>query len=364
MASKELWSEKMADTVMKKQWPVFDKWAYEWGVVLKGIENLYIKTGKKEYFDYIKAKMDDYIDENGNIKKYKLDEFNIDHVNNGKLLFFLYARTNDEKYKKAAYLLREQIKKHPRTKEGGFWHKKIYPNQMWLDGLYMGAPFYAEFGKTFDEPAVFDDVAKQVILMDKYARDKKTGLLYHGWDESKEEAWSNKENGCSPNFWGRAMGWYCVAIVDILDFLPENHSDRNKLISIFETAVEALVKFQDSKTGLWYQVLDKGGKKGNYFETSATSMFVYAFIKAVRKGYIAKKYLDNAKKAYDSIIKNFVFEDGNGFVILSGVCGVAGLGNKPYRDGSYEYYINEPVVPNDFKGVGAFILASFEIENI
>jgi unsaturated rhamnogalacturonyl hydrolase len=259
--------------------------------------------------------------------------------------------------------LREQLKSQPRTNEGGFWHKKIYPYQMWLDGIYMAAPFYAEFGKTFDEPAAFDDVAFQIMVIEKHTRDGKTGLLYHGWDESRKMGWANPETGCSPHFWGRAMGWYAMAIVDVLDYMPQDHAKRQDILAIFERMIAALVNVQDKATGLWYQVLDQGNRKGNYLEASGSCMFVYAIAKAVRMGYLAKTALDVAHKGYRGILDNLIRVDEQGLVNLEKVCSVAGLGGTPYRDGSYEYYVNEKIATNDYKGVGPFILASIEMEN-
>jgi unsaturated rhamnogalacturonyl hydrolase len=276
----------------------------------------------------------------------------------------MYRATGAEKYKKAAHLLRKQLESHPRTKEGGFWHKFIYTNQMWLDGLYMGSPFYAEFTKLFGDEKDFDDVAKQIILMEKYAKDDKTGLLYHGWDESRQQLWSNKETGCSPNFWSRAMGWYCMAIVDVLDYLPKDHSQRPSIIEILNNIVKALIKVQHPTQGVWYQVLDQEDREGNYLEASGSCMFTYAIAKGISNGYLSKEYVEVVAKAYKGIIDHFIEIDDKGLVNLNGTCMVAGLGGNPYRDGSYDYYIGEPIKYNDLKGVGAFILASAEVEKI
>jgi unsaturated rhamnogalacturonyl hydrolase len=279
-------------------------------------------------------------------------------------LFRLYDETGDERYKQAAFLLREQLRRQPRISEGGFWHKQIYPHQMWLDGIYMGGPFYAEFAKTFGEPEGFDDVAHQIILVESHTRDPQTGLLYHGWDESREQKWADPETGCSPNFWGRAIGWYAMAIPDVLDHLPEDHPKREKIIAIFSDTIEAISAVQDQSTGLWYQVLDQGGREGNYLEASASCMFVYGIVKGVRKGYISTEFLDVAERGYAGILEQFIQVDDQDMVNLNQICSVAGLGGKPYRDGSYEYYISEKVVTNDYKGVGPFVLASVEIEGL
>ena len=240
--------------------------------------------------------MDHFVQADGSIKRYKLEDYNIDNIKNGRTLLTLYKVTGQPKYYKAATLLRQQLKTHPRTKEGGFWHKKIYPYQMWLDGLYMGQPFYAEYAATFNEPEAFNDIANQFIYMENHARDAKTGLLYHGWDESKKQKWADQKTGLSPHFWGRAMGWYGMALVDVLDNFPENHPQRKELLAILGRFAEAVEKVQDKKTALWYQILDKPTGKGNYFEASASNMFVYALAKGVRLGYLPQKYEAVAQK--------------------------------------------------------------------
>ena len=340
------------------------KWRYDQGVILKGIEGIWNASGDRLWFDYIKNSMDFYVQDAGSIKGYKKEEFNIDHVNNGKILLFLYRVTGKEKYLKAARSLRNQLLEHPRTSEGGFWHKKIYPYQMWLDGLYMGQPFYAEYALLMGEDSAFNDIARQFILMEKYARDEKTGLLYHGWDESHQQQWANKQTGLSPNFWSRALGWFGMALVDVLDHFPEEHPERITIINILNRFAKGVVDVQDKKTGLWYDVPDKINEPKNYFEASGSSMLVYTLAKAVRKGYLDKSYLPAAKAGYEGIVKEFIKPGGNGNINLHGTVSVSGLGGKPYRDGSFEYYMSEPVIVNDPKGMGAFILAAVEMEMI
>lgn len=367
------WSERMMLSEMKRfpeAWMLdfhkAPKWSYPNGLVLKGAEQLFKKTGKQEYNDYIKAYADEMLNEDGTIKTYDINKYNIDMLNSGNVLIYLFLATKEEKYLKGIKLLRSQLDNHPRTSEGGFWHKKIYPNQMWLDGLYMGQPFYANYTKLFDTGAeaevAYNDIVNQFDLIEKHLKDPKTGLLYHGWDESREQEWADKNTGLSPNFWGRAMGWYGMAIVDVLDFLPENHPGRARLIGYLKSYSEALVKVQDKKTGLWYQVLDKGGEKGNYLEASASSMFVYTFAKGTRKGYLPSSYKTIAKKGYKGILKNLITVEPNGVINLNQNCAVAGLGGKPYRSGTYDYYVNEEIRSNDPKGTGPFILASLELE--
>jgi unsaturated rhamnogalacturonyl hydrolase len=243
------------------------------------MEDVWLNSGDGKYFSFIQQSIDRFVNDDGTIKNYRIDEYNIDNINEGKLLLTLYRVTEKEKYKKAADLLREQLKGHPRTNEGGFWHKKIYPYQMWLDGLYMGEPFYAEYAALFHETSAFDDIANQFVWMENHARDPKTGLLYHGWDESKQQRWANPQTGLSPNFWARAMGWYAMALVDTLDYFPPDHPRRAALIAILNRLAKAVQNYQEAKSGLWYQVVDKPNEKGNYLEASAACMFVYALAK-------------------------------------------------------------------------------------
>lgn len=359
---------RLSETVMniwKDSIPIGSqtKWSYDMGVVLKGFEGRWMNTGDVRWFNAIQSKIDWFVQPDGSIKNYEKEEYNIDHVNNGKLVLLLYRVTGKEKYRKAADHLRDQLRTHPRTKEGGFWHKKIYTWQMWLDGLYMGAPFYAEYAMLFHEDSALNDVANQFIWMEKHARDPKSGLLYHAWDESKEQQWANKTTGTSPLFWSRAMGWYADGLVDALDYFPANHPKRKDLIGILNRLVNAVEKTQDKTTGLWYDIMNYygPGKEKNYFEASASSQIVYAVAKGVRKGYLPAAKIAIAKKGYDGLVKQFIKEE-NGQTNLHGTVKVSGLGGKPYRDGSFDYYMSEPVIVNDPKGIGAFLLASNEME--
>jgi unsaturated rhamnogalacturonyl hydrolase len=363
------WPEKLARTIMTT-WPdsleEFPgkpvKWNYGQGVALEGFKGLWERTGKQEYFTYIQKSMDFFVRPDGSINKYRLASYNIDEVKNGTLILFLYQQTHQPKYLTAAALLREQLKGHPRNPDGGFWHKQVYPRQMWLDGLYMGEPFYAQYAAITNETAAFDDVARQFILMERHARDPKTGLLYHGYDDARQQRWADPKTGQSPNFWGRAMGWYAAGLVDALDYFPARHPKRDSVVAILQRLAVAAQHYQDPKTGLWYQVLDKGDAKGNYPEASVSCLFTYALAKGVRQGYLPSTYLPTAAKAYQGILKQFIETDANGQVNLKGTVAVAGLGGKPYRDGTYEYYIQEPVKTNDIKGMGAFIMAGNEME--
>jgi unsaturated rhamnogalacturonyl hydrolase len=362
--SGQAWAVRVADSIMERGSLLSRRWHYEPGVALLALKRLWEKSGEREYYGFVKRNIDEFVQPDGSIRTYRLEEYNLDQINEGKLLFFLYETTGDERYRQAAYLLRGQLQTHPRTSVGGFWHKQIYPHQMWLDGIYMACPFYAEFARRFDESQGLDDVARQITVIEEHTRDPKTGLLYHAWDESRSQKWADPKTGCSPNFWGRAMGWYAMAIPDVLDHMPVDYPQREQLITIFRATVDALVQVQDPASGVWYQVLDQGDRPGNYLESSASCMFVYAIAKGVRMGYLGEEYLAAARRGYDGILTEFVTVDKQGSVNLDGICAVAGLGGKPYRDGSYEYYVSERVIANEYKGVGPFVMASLEMEEV
>jgi unsaturated rhamnogalacturonyl hydrolase len=361
------WSERMALSIMKNNpepWMIeFSKkpvWSYPQGLVLLSFEKMWRGNQQQQYYDYIKAYADLMIEQNGTIRTYDLYTFNIDMANSGKILFHLYEKTKDEKYRTAIETLRTQMRWMPRTTEGGFWHKLRYPWQMWLDGAYMASPFLAQYAQVFGDKEAFDDVANQLILLEKHTRNAKTGLLYHGWDESRLQPWANPQTGQSPNFWGRAMGWYAMAIVDVLDYFPEDHPQRKDIIGILQRLAPALQKYQEPKTGLWYQVVDQGSRAGNYLEASASSMFVYALAKGANKGYLDKRFRQVAEKGYKGLIDNLVtVNKTDGEVNLTKVCAVAGLGAG--RDGSFDYYVNEKILTDDPKGTGPFIFASLEL---
>ena len=361
------WSERMALSLMKLHPEAYQidgqkepKWDHVHGLVLYSFEQLYDKTKNKIYYDYVKNYADATIDQNGTIPSYKFETYNIDMVTAGRVLFELYDTTKDPRYLTALQLLRKQIEEQPRTASGGFWHKKIYPNQMWLDGLYMGEPFYAQYTVTFENGKNLDDVAKQFELIQKHATDAKTGLLYHAWDESKQMQWADKVSGTSPNFWSRSIGWYAMALVDALDYFPKDHPKQKELVGYLNNIAASLVKFQDP-SGMWYQVTDMGTKKDNYLESTGTAMFAYAFAKGVNKGYLPAKYKKAANKAFDGLTKKLIKVDQDGAITITQACAVAGLGGNPYRDGSYDYYVHEKKKDNDPKVTGPFILAALEL---
>ena len=361
------WFDRMALSVIKRNPEAWDidhipepKWEYKVGLVLKAYERLYKATKNETYYNYIKNFVDTMIDSTGTIKGYELKSYNIDLINSGKLLFNLYNKTKDEKYIIALKTLKKQLENHPRTKSGGFWHKKIYPNQMWLDGLYMGEPFYAQYTVEFENGKNLDDVAHQFELLHNHAFDKNTGLYFHAWDESKQMPWANIETGTAPNIWLRALGWYAMALVDVLDYIPKNHPKHQDLVAYLNELAEAASHFQD-ESGLWYQVPNMQNREGNYLEASGSAMFIYAFAKGTHKGYLPTKFETIANKGFDGLINKLVTVDENGEVHLNQICKSAGLGGDPYRDGSYEYYLSEPILTDNSHGLGPFIMAALEL---
>jgi unsaturated rhamnogalacturonyl hydrolase len=363
------WSVRAANAAMAR-WPNGRfaaptapwKWNYELGTLLEGMDGVWRSTSDPRYMRYIQASVDQFVTADGLIPTRKLEDYELDNILLGRQLLFLYANRKDQRYAKAAAVLYDQLQHQPRNASGGFWHKQRYPNQMWLDGVYMAEPFYAEYAKTFHRPEAFADIVHQFELIDMHARDAKTGLLYHGWDESKKERWADAQTGLSSQFWARAMGWYMMALVDTLDYLPANDPGRKVLIAQLSRYAVAVVRYQDRSTALWWQVMDKPGANGNFLESSASCMFVYALQKGVRLGYLPARYQTEAQRGYKGILSQFIHAGPGDDVSLSGTVGSAGLGGDPYRSGTYEYYVGEKVVTNDAKGIGAFLLAANEIE--
>ncbi|MBE8719801.1 glycosyl hydrolase family 88 [Sphingobacterium sp. Ka21] len=357
---------KMADSDMKRNpeaWMIdFSKalkWNYCHGLVMQSILQVWDKTGNTKYYDYVYDYADTMVNTDGTIKTYNALDYNIDRVNTGKILFPILNKTGEQRFVTAIELQREQMRTHPRTSGGSFWHKKVYPHQVWLDGLYMAGPFLAQYAKENNEQALFTDVALQITDVRKHLYDPKTGLYFHGWDESKQQRWSDPNTGLSPHFWSRSIGWYMMSIVDVLDFLPANHTSRPEIIKILQELAASLEKFRDPETGMWYQVTDLGYREGNYLESTGSIMFIYAWIKGAQKGYLNENYLEKGKKAYDQYLAQFVKTEEDGTCSITDCCSVAGLGGeKNYRDGSFEYYISEPIRDNDPKAVGPFIMVS------
>lgn len=342
------------------------KWSYDIGVVLQGVRLAYQQTHDPSYLAYIQATMDQYINEAGHILNYDVAPMNSDFVNNGKLLLFLFKVTGSAKYRRAADLLYKQIQQMPRTSDGGFWHKRIYTEQMWLDGLYMVEPFYAEYILMFGHEDKITDIIHQFELIYQHTRDPRTGLLHHVWDSDKSQSWADPQTGRSPHAWGRALGWYCMALVDTYELLYDRYPvQARKLANIFDQVILAVRNVQDREHGVWYQVLDQGDRRGNYFEASASAMFVYAYAKGLRLGLLTgSNWYQLTQESYQALLQEFVFLTKEGWLDLVRNCQVAGLGGTDQRDGTFVYYISEPIITNDFKGYGAFIQAALEVEQL
>lgn len=359
------WSAKMANTVLSRSDSLIyyvdrnPKWAYDVAFLGMAVDRLG-KTDNR-YSKYMEDWVNYFVKPDGSVIDYRLIEYNLDRIFPGRNVITVYERHPEKKYKIALDNFIEQLKTHPKTNSGGYWHKKIYPYQMWLDGIFMASTYMAQYAKEFNAPEWFDAACLQTKMIYEKTLDPSSGLLMHAWDESRSQKWCDHVTGQSHYPWSRATGWYILAIEDILEYLPEGHPDRPALIGILQKTCAALVKVRDPKSGLWFQVLNQGGRGGNYLEGSGSAMYTYAFARGAHKGYLDKKYLDIAEKSFDAMIKELITVNEKGDLTMHNICGGCGLGGDPYRDGSYEYYISEKRVDNDTKGVAAFILAAIEL---
>lgn len=359
------WAIKFADAVINESdsliYYMREKPKYEYDYALLGSAMNKLGNIDKKYSDYNQTYIDYFVQEDGSINGHKTSNYNIDRIRPGLNMLELYEKTSNEKYKIAIEKLLTHLEGQPRTNSGGYWHKKVYPYQMWLDGLYMAGPFMARYAHDFNQPKWFDEAAFQLQEVYKNTLDEKTGLVYHAWDESKAMRWCNPETGQSKHFWSRGTGWYMMALVDILEYLPEDHPERPLVLKILNNLSEALLKVQDEKTGLWYQVLDMDGRERNYIESSGSAMIIYAFAKGAKNGYLDKKYLEIANTCFDNMIETLVKTGEDGFIVLTNACGAAGLGGKPFREADYNYYVTEKKVDNDQKAIGPLIMAAIEL---
>lgn len=361
------YSIRFADSELKRfpeAW-MFDHgrrlfFGYTQGLGTKAMWEMWKYTGDRKYADWVLQWADTVINDDGSIHMYNKEAWNLDFINSGKTILNVYEYTKEKKYLIAIEDLIDQLVKQPRTSEGGFWHKQIYPYQMWLDGIYMASPFMAQYGHMFNKPQWIDEAIHQVTLCFKRCFDEETGLLHHAWDESKSQRWANPHTGQSTTFWGRSMGWYYMAVVDVLDFVPVTHPRRQELIHIVQHLAKVLPPWRD-KDGLWYQVPNQVQREGNYAEASVNTQVMYAMAKAINKGYIDKKYRRVTQSIFRGLQKRLLKTEPDGTLTLIQCCAVAGLGGNPYRDGSYEYYINERIRENDGKATGPFIMACIEL---
>lgn len=362
----EKWSVRMANTVISSSDSLIHyvagkpKWAYDVAFLGMAVDKL--GNVDPKYSKYMEDWVRYFVQPDGSVIDYSLEEYNLDRIYPGRNVLTVNRRNPDPKYKIALDNFIEQLKTHPKTNAGGYWHKKIYPWQMWLDGIYMASTYMVQYAKEFNAPEWYDVAAFQVKVIYEKTLDPSTGLPMHAWDESHQQKWCNPETGQSLYPWSRATGWYLMAIVDILDYLPADHADRDALITILQKTCDALLKVRDPESGIWCQVLNQGGRQGNYLEGSGSAMFTYVFARGAKMRYLDQKYIDIANKSFDGIIKELITVDEKGMLTMHNIVGGCGLGGNPYRDGSYEYYINEKRVDNDTKGIGAFILAALELD--
>ncbi len=336
-------------------------WNYIDGCMLTALMEMTSITGDERYAAFAEKVIDHFVQEDGSILTLEPEKANLDDINEGRVLFTLYEKTGIEKYRLAADRLMEQLRAQPRTYEGNFWHKAIYPDQVWLDGIYMAQPFYALYVKNFGD-GDFSDTVGQILTVRKRMRSAEKGLYYHGYDASKKAFWADPETGCSQNFWLRSLGWFAVALADLSEILPEGES-RTQLCGIFADLMEHMKDYADPVSGLYWQVPDMQGREGNYEETSGSAMMAYAMLKGARLGVLPQEYAALGEKTFEGIMDRYLTFTETG-LNLGGICLVAGLGpeNNRRRDGSYEYYISEPVVENDAKGVAPFVLAYTEMK--
>ena len=341
------------------------KWNYTTGLELQAIMDVADTYDRPDLYDYALRYYDTIVKADASVLTYKKKNYNIDHVCPGRPLFRIAERTGEERYRQVLDTLYSQLMTHPRNDDGGFWHKQTYPNQMWLDGLYMGEPFYAEYavrnltGEAYDRAVA--DIVNQFTAVAGHTYDETTGLYRHACDVSRQMFWCEPETGRSHHAWGRAMGWYAMAIVETLQYLGVSEATQ-PMVGILNHIYKVLPEYADPETGMWYQVLDQPGREGNYLEATGSIMFVYAMLKGVRLGYLPADMEDTAVSLYEKFVKRFVRENGDGTISITDCCAVAGLGGKEMRDGTFDYYISEPVIENDCKGVGPFIWASMEYE--
>ncbi|MCH5143152.1 MAG: glycoside hydrolase family 88 protein [Clostridiales bacterium] len=339
-------------------------WNYIDGCMMTSLYSIYKITGNKKYLEFIDKFVDYYVFEDGSIRGFKLDTYNVDNLNEGRVLFDLYRETGKAKYKKAIDLLYSQVCGQPRTDLGNFWHKKIYPNQVWLDGLYMAQVFYTRYEAEFNDGKNFNDIVSQFKNVYDNMYDKQKRLYYHGWDYSKKAFWSDPETGLSKSFWLRSVGWYTVGLVDAISYM-DGEEYKAKLIAIFKDTIEGLERYIDPDKKMFWQVVDQGAREGNYLETSGSAMIAYAMLKGARLGFIDKRYATVGEEVFNGICKEYLTET-DGKLNLGGICLMAGLGpeSNRKRDGTFEYYISEPVVENDAKGTGPFVMAYTEIKQL
>lgn len=360
------------------------KWSYVMGIELESMLDTYLRYGDKHIWDYCQEYTDTMINDNGDIRGFKYKDYNLDNIRTGHFVARMYQQNPEAKNLKAMQTMMRQLKEQPRTIEDRvFWHKAIYSYQVWLDGIFMGLPYNVLTASMIYKPKeakkIYDDAVDQVKTTYRRTLDPATGLNRHAWDETHEMFWADKQTGLSRHCWGRAQGWFTMALVELLDAMPKDYARREEIISILRQTLDAVIRWQDKSTGVWYQVMDSPNRDGNYLESTCSAMFAYSLLKAYRMGYVGDKYRDAGIRAYQGIINNFIRVNADKTISLTNCCSVAGLGpglsekvlkaapkvkENKRRDGSYEYYLSEPIRDNDAKGIGPFIWASLEMEQL
>ena len=384
------YSEWMTRSEMKRQPKSYlldfsdrPKWSYVMGIELESMLDTYLRYGGDDIKNYCIEYTDTMISPAGEIRRYNLKDYNLDNVRTGHFVTRMYEHFPEAKNLRAMNTLMLQLNDQPRTKEGVYWHKAIYAYQVWLDGIFMGLPYRVLTASKIYAPEqalpIYHDAVDQVKKTYERTLDPATGLNRHAWDENRDMFWSDNETGLSQHCWGRAQGWYTMALIELLDALPEDYARRGEVIDLLKKTFDNVIKWQDPKTGVWYQVMDSPKREGNYLESTASAMFAYSLLKAARKGWVGQSYRDAGIKAYKGILKQFIKENPDGTISLTDCCAVAGLGpgmspsvkaaapkvkENKRRDGSYAYYLSEPIRDNDAKGLGPFIWASLEMEQL
>lgn len=342
------------------------QWSYIDGCMAIAILQMYEVTGEAHYAAFLETFIDYYVAEDGTILGYNKADYNADSINEGKVLFFLWEKTRKEKYRKAIEVLMAQVTEQPRIPAGNFWHKLIYPHQVWLDGLYMIQPFYAAYAVLNDREDLLQDSQRQFKTVKQLMTDEQTGLLYHGYDDAKEMFWADPKTGLSANFWTRSIGWYTMALVDVIEIIGEKHPEfRHELTVQLQAILDSLLAYQEPQTKLFYQVTTQGDKEGNYLETSGSCAIAYSLMKGARLNALAERYYDEGSAILQGVIAHkLVVEDGEftlkDICLVAGLGGMAGKGAYKRRDGSFEYYVSEPKVDNDAKGIGPLVYAYSE----
>jgi unsaturated rhamnogalacturonyl hydrolase len=359
------WPIRIANSVrlLYPKAPELGNWNYTDGIIVDALYEIASQTGREDDFNYIRQYLDHFVSPEGKLdpEAYPFELFSLDRIRPASTLLWMYERTGEGKYLAAARYVATQLDKQPRTTDGGYWHRSTYPNQMWLDGIYMADVFAVQFGARTNQPRYFDEAVRQITLIYRHTHDPKTGLCYHGWDETRSRPWADRETGTSPEFWGRAMGWYVMAMADVMDWLPADHSGRKEVLPIFQSLCQSLLKYQDRDTGMWYQIIDKPAAPKNYVETSCSLMFAYAMARGAQRGWLAPEYREHALRATRGVLNRQVDLLAGNRMDIRGTVQVGSLGGD---GGFYDYYVRVPVVTNDQKSIGAFMHLSMALSEI